>query len=202
MAASENRDLSTIESIKSTIDTDTHVYRWFLFLILQPSVRTQTTSIEGNSRSYAILKSAMRAQAITGAVFVLLILLGYFLKEPAFFGVSTFLLYPIFRLHMKKKGSVISISGSFLEADPEKSLLTKQTLYKICEHYVRKHKVPSMVDYICFSNRFLRWTLLGGFVLTVVILPFKGLENGLAFLLVYLAGYVFVNSTAVYKFIR
>lgn len=202
MTTADFKNPTTIESIKSSIDTDTHVYRWFLNLILQPSVRQQFDGIDGPEQTYATLRAVMRVQGTVAGLFLLIMLLGYFLKDPAYFWVSAFLMYPIFRLHMKKKHCVISITERLFETDPEKTLLMKQTLYKTCEQYSRKHKVPSMVDYICFSNRILRWTLLIGFVLTIVVLPFRGIENGIAFLLVYLAVYAFVNSTAVHKVIK
>jgi len=193
-------NVSSLEALTSSIDTDKQVYRWFTLLVSQPSLRSKLTSIKKMKTTYQEIKKIISIQRLIflfllGSLLILIVLKQYFLL---FLGLL--FSYPLVVLHLKKKRCVMAISQHILSRDFEIEDLCKKTLYQICEIYSKKYKIPSLVDTIYAQDNISRKTIIFTFVFTAWIYPLNNIFFVfLAVILSYNIVYALMNTSFIYK---
>lgn len=182
---------------------DPFVYRWFLFLISQPTLRSRGNEIPGLAEPYSKIDKInreLRLLFLPIFIFLLIFLMTgkWFLFLPVLAGGAL-----LYTRRLEKKKEVADISLIFIERDFPPEVLAQKTLYQIGEVYSNRYRVLSLVDAIYNLDKIYRFTLVFSFLLAAYILDIKvwGVKQAL-FIGLYLLVVWLANMSFFYKKFR
>ena len=173
MPVSFHKNVSSIEAIASSIETDEQVYRWFTFLIVQPALKANLLKEENAGELYAQFKKAALLQRTLYSFLLLCLCIIVFSKKFVYLGAGILFIYPLIKIHLKKKDCVVKISTLLLKHDFDMAELCQKTLYQLGEIYSRKYNIPSLVDTIYALDNVSRKAIIFAFIFTAFIYPLK-----------------------------
>ncbi|MDP8212586.1 MAG: hypothetical protein P9X22_04750 [Candidatus Zapsychrus exili] len=203
MTITPQTTVSSIEAITSSISTDPHTYRWFYFLIFQPSLKKKLCSKEDINKIYKKLKKTVQIQMTLYIFSMLLLCFAYVSKQYLSLLTLTLFLYPLIKLYLEKKRCVVEISNHMLSRDFDTSEIITKTLYQITSIYGKKYKIPCLVETIHFSDNLCRKAIIFTFIITCFIYPFDRFWKIIFFVLfVYSLIYLVTNTHLAYKCIK
>jgi hypothetical protein len=195
--------VSNIEALVNSIRTDKQVFRWFLFLIVQPPLISRLSGKNEVALLYDKLKRIIIQQRFLfiGLLIGTLALIAL-QKYLYLFGLALFI-YPIYKFSQAKQQCVAQISEHLLRSDFEENALCTKTLYQICEIYSRQHNIPSLVDAIYVQDNVARKTIIYSFVFTAWIYPLANIWA--VFIAVILAYHIIsaiTQSSFIFKYLK
>lgn len=179
MAIPFHKPVSSIEAIRSSIECDPQVYRWFLRYIYHPSIQKQTPINFELQKHYKTLRNFER---YTWALLVILagITLTVFLtKENLFFILGIPVIWGYYRCTSMRRKQVATISCALLNHDNENIQFESKTLFQICEIYGKGLNIPTLVDTITHQDASMRRTFIFACVTTCFIYPLDFWSNWL-----------------------
>ncbi len=165
------QNLSSIESLTRSVETDGHVSRWFLFLVLQRAVREEL--FDDNSLSYRKLDSVITKQRVSCLVLILLSFAVLFSGNYVYLPVLLIPLGYCLKLQKDKRKRVAAISRDKLLKDFDPSELGEHTLYQISEIYAKRYGITSLVDAITALDDVRRKTVIYLFILNFFMLQWQ-----------------------------
>lgn len=194
--------VSSLEALLASIENDDQVFRWFIFLILQPQVKSELIQDQSLPLFYRKLK-ILSILNIVLLISVLAYLLWLYFHPKIVFLLATGIFFsPYTEIIKHKRTAVVNLSRHLLERDFPDEELRQKTLYQIAEHYARQYAIPSLVDTIFALDNIARLTLIFGFVFTAFIYPLKFWEIFIGTLLLYVVVMTLVRSDLIYKFLK
>ncbi|MFC1703544.1 hypothetical protein ACFL1E_01995 [Candidatus Omnitrophota bacterium] len=199
MDVPKQENVSSIESIASSIETDHQVYRWFSFLIAQPGVKQRLEKVKGYIELCCRLSKAIRVQRMLCAVLLCVGLFALYTEEYIYFGWVPILMYPCIRLHYLRKKTVVEISTQLITCDYKKQELSQKTLYQLGEIYSRKYDTLSLVDGIQALDNISRITIVAAFIIACFVFSSSILKVYLFAISAYFIVYIVINMPFMYK---
>ena len=191
--------LTTIDSVKNTIETDGQAGRWFLFLIFQGRIKARLINNPEVDGLYRTLARTFLKQNILYAI-LLICLGGSILTQKYIFVLLGVLagVYPLIKLRAVIKETTARISVHLLSAEIKDDDLHLKTIYQISEQYARECNIPSLVDVISAFDRVFQITV----VAVIIFLLFLQIFN-IGLIVVMMAGsygmvYLILNTRFVY----
>ena len=163
--------LIAITSLRSTIETDSQVFRWFLYLITHPTVKSELSVDKCTEEIYERLKRWIGGERILCLSILGLIIYIYFSKQYllCYLAILWFGLYLI--VHQKIKKYVTQISLSLISKDFKSAEFNKRTLYQIGEFYGHKYQIKSLVMAITSTENILRKVAIAAWFFLIFIFP-------------------------------
>jgi hypothetical protein len=171
MAIPHHKDVSSIESIQSSIETDRQVYRWFLMLISCPTIKARLGHTEETMKICAYLRLTILAEIGISMSLCVWIIYLFLSKERALLLVGVILLYGLHKVHALNRRYVAKISVDLLNGDFQPPTINTQTLFQVCEHYANRLNIPSLVDTITSQDSIARTTLIYANIFACFIYP-------------------------------
>jgi hypothetical protein len=171
MAIPFHKAVSSIESIRSSIETDRQVYRWFLMLITTPTVKSRLNGITANQDIYRRLRTITLGESACYLAGVIVLVYALSLKKPLILLAGIFLIYLLQKFYAANRQAVAQLSSELLNADFPEPALGSQTLFQICEHYGLTLNIPSLVDIITRQDAIARHTLIYANIFACFIYP-------------------------------
>lgn len=171
MAIPFHKAVSSLESIQSTIENDSHVYRWFVKFISHPAIKKQLSNSEEACQIYTAIGKTEWKKKILFISFLLVMALTYYSKTNYLLLIELPILAGITILSGAHRKAIAKISCELLKMDREAIKLESQTLYQLCENYGTTLNIPTLVDIIARQDDILRRTVIFTCVLTCFIYP-------------------------------
>lgn len=199
MAAHTENTITSMTSLRSSIETDKHVFRWFMYVVTRPAVLTDLI-IDKNARElYDRLKRAVSYQRILCVFLLCLLLSAYFSKKYLILLCSAVILYVCVNLHLKIKKLIIEISVHLLARDYQPSQFGRQTLYQIGEFYARKYNIKSLVSSMTSVDSIMRRVVFGAWMLLTFIIPLSFFQFWILIICIYFIAYAIVHLSLIYN---
>jgi hypothetical protein len=197
MAIPFHKAVSSNESIKSSIQTDSQVYRWFLMLILTPTVKTklnapQDLTLYRRIRAITLAEMALYAGMIAVFVYV------FITKALVALLAAVTALIVLQRIHISHRRDVASLAIRLLTLDFP-TTLNAQTLFQICEHYAVKLNTPSLVDIITRQDHIGRTTIIYANIFACFIYPMDFWHIWVTILCSFYLVLTIVNTSAIFN---
>ncbi len=199
MYQSDDLPITSINSLISTIKTDKHVQRWFLYLISQPGFREEASK---DLETGALYKKFRRLFYMERTAFVLLLgtlvfvvmtqQFQHILPLAALFVASVF-------LQVKKRGYVVGACSFLVNRDFEEAQFAHKTLYQIGEFYSRRYHIVSLVNAITSVDVVTRKAVFYTIIFATFIYPLNFWQICGSVLAAYYIFYGLVSSTFIYK---
>jgi len=172
MPDGENSFITHIDGIRSTIMTDSYVFRWFTFLVMQPEYKQQSSGQDKIKNSYSAFYRANIIQWLIGLTAGGC--LYYFITEKSWLFLTAGILAWIFVLRCQKikKSCIADIAVHYLLEDYSQQQVAQMTLYQISERYAKKYNILSIVDAVFGLDSIYRFSILFIIFLVVCIVNF------------------------------
>jgi len=184
------RNIFSLETLKNSIRTDSHTFRWFLHLCLQPSLAARTDWDAQDKRYFSRLKSSRLLQKILHSLLFVSVIISAVYSAPFALGiVALIIIFLSLLLQRRKKYAVVSIASKMVSRDYEITVLQKTSLFQVSEKYSREYHIPSLVDVIYNTDKILRPVIFFLAAFVCLIWPFDSFCQALiiVFILYYLA---------------
>jgi hypothetical protein len=197
-----HKNVSSLEAILSSIETDDQVYRWFSFLVVQPALKKSIVNQDSTTKVYDALK---KINLFQGLIYIfLLVALFYILwsKQFIYLLLGLLFIYPLFKIHSLKKKYVVELSRILLTRDFKPEEISQKTLYQLGEIYSRKFNIPSLVDTIYALDNTSRKAIIFAFVFTAFIYPLKVWQIFASMILAYLLTQILIKTSVIYKHLK
>ncbi len=195
-----NIAVCSIKGLRSTILRDYYVYRWFLYLLRQSSLRSELSACQENRIIYEQLGKITRLQWFLGILILGLSML--YLKTKFFLLLISLAVACLcgFKVLAVKKRYVADLSLHVIERDFPADKLAKTTLYQIGEIFGEKYQVLSLVDAIYHLDKIYRFTLIFSFFLVAYIVNIGNWKiRQASFFSLYFTVVFLVNTPFFYK---
>lgn len=202
MAHIVHKNVSSLEAILSSIETDEQVYRWFSFLVVQSGVRESIFKTNNSQALYDELKKTNFLQGVLYLILFFALFLILFSKQFPYLLFGLVFIYPLLKVHNKKKKLIVSLSRNVLTQDFKPDELPQKTLYQIGEIYSRKYNIPSLVDTIYVLDNTSRKAIIFAFVFTAFIYPLKVWQITVSMILAYLLAQILIKTSIIYKHLK
>jgi hypothetical protein len=196
-----NIPVTSPKAIKSTIQTDPQVARWFEFLITRPALKEKLSAAHACCSLYQQLSRIQAGETTMLALLFSLLCLVVWQPTPLLL-LGLFLLCPYFWIKTHKATIVAQISLPLIEQDYPPAQLTVTSLYQISESYAHRYQIPSLVDTIFHLDRTARWAIFTVLVTTCVILPLPLHKQLIYAVIAQLVVVHFLRSDFIYKNLR
>lgn len=163
--------ITSLQSLQSTLETDSHVFRWFLYLITQQGVKSALAVDKNIHEYYESLKRTVSLERILCVILLSVLLFAYFSKQYQIFFPGAILLCICVNLHRKAKNLITRISIHLISQDFEQANFSQLTLYQIGEFYGRKYQVKPFVMMMTSADEIVRRMALAAWVFGTFIMP-------------------------------
>jgi len=191
--------ISSIKAIKSTIETDALVFRWFLYLITQEKVKRDLTAESQDNKVYDRLKIIIVAQTLSSIVLFGLLIYVVISREFIFLSAVAIIFLITFTLQQAVRRHVSRISYRLIAQHFKPADLGKNTLYQIGEFFAEKYKIKSLVMAMTSIDVIIRKVLLYSIVFALFIFPLAFFPTWVLVLIVYWMTSAIINTSVVYK---
>lgn len=193
-----HKPVSSIEAIKSSIECDPQVYRWFLRYIEHPSAQERTPVTVKLQKHYKTLKNLER---YTWALLTILagFTLTFLLTKKIFFllpGIPA--LWGLYQCSSMRRIQVAMISCAFLNEEKKNIQLESKTLFQICEILGNRLNIPTLVDTITSQDAIMRRNFIFACVSTCFIYPFGFWDNWIIIIGSYILIQTLINTPLVF----
>lgn len=199
MDAHVNLPVITARIFRKSIETDRHVFHWFLSLVRNPAVKADLQDTPGVSALYRSLSRHLWLAALFGIMGVLVLL--YVLLTRQYLYLSVGLPLIVAGLIMKHRSgaciSAISLALA-LKIFGEKDF-SQSTLYVICEKLGERYHSKALVEAMISVDSLMRGLMIGTLVVGILVHPLEFWPGLLVLIIVYQTGYFVLNLPVIYR---
>ncbi len=199
MAQHTENAITSMSSLQSTIETDKHVFRWFMYLITEPAVKSDIILDQNTQKRYDQLKTTISYQRISCLFLLCLLFFTYYSKQYLLLFLGAALLCFCIILHQKIRKMVSQISIHLISQDFQQSNFDQKTLYQIGEFYGRKYKIKSLVIAMTSVDAIIRRMVLYALIFATFILPSNFFQFWMLVMSTYYIAYAITHMSLIYN---
>lgn len=178
--------ITSLRSLKRTIERDPDTLRWFTYLLTRPQVKNTLLSLGAPAGHYRQLNALIIGQLALNAVFVTLYGIFLYSKQPIYLiSAAALILLTLILKHIAKQ-TVLSVSEILITRDFTQENFAYKTLYQIGEFYARRYRVRSLLNTLTSADTLMRRVLFYTWIFTTLVNPAGGKQLLLIFIGAYL----------------
>jgi len=162
---------TTVQSIKSSIETDKYVRRWFLHLIYQEKAQTVLSRDQEHSALLKKIQVIERIQVVLNCALLVVFVFSLFWWVKALIFPLAAFFYAFFSLRGTKKQLIKELSIALILIEFKEEDLSEYSLYQLCEKLAKDNNIISLVKSINACDTVLRITMLISFVFASFVFP-------------------------------
>ena len=203
MDAHVNLPVITARIFRKSIETDRHVFHWFLSLVRNPAVKTDLRDVPGVPEVYRRLTIQLWLAALCVAAGVLVLLFVLFTRQYLYLSIGLPLLLAGLIIKNRAGACIAEISLALaLKIFGEKNF-SQSTLYMISEKLGERYHSKALVEAMISVDSLMRGLMIGTLVVVILVHPLEFWPGLLVLIIVYQTGYFVLNLPVIYRnFIR
>lgn len=186
-------------AIKSTIETDNHVFRWFLFLIGQKDVKKEFIERTKDGKIYTRLKLLLIIQWLCSLFLMVSLIYMLMTRQIIIAGALVLALLIHFMVEQDARRKVSAMSLKIIAWHFDGNVLGRNSLYQIGEKLANQYHVRSLVLSMVSVDEIIRKTLLYAIIFVSFIFPMEEMISWGIIITAYWLANVIINIAGVYK---
>lgn len=192
--------LSSLPMLKSSILTDSNVYRWFIFLADQRQVKEKLTQDQIFRKTYGKLRRGFALENVLHIFLIALLTSILLFKQYILIFFLLILIGVMVRLNSHLRQNIAQISEKLIldHVDDYKH----KTLFQITEILGRIFKIPSLTDALSAVDNISRRVLIVIVMIFCFIIPFLNKEILVVLILFYITGVIILRSPLVLRCLK